>query len=158
MLKKTVEYSDFLGNQRSKVLYFHLTQTDLQRMIMAESYTDNTRDEDDPDRVRETLTKRIQGVADRGNGKELLELFDWLVQNSYGIIDEDGETFTKSEEIYQKWTMTASYDAFFTNLMNDTDAMTEFVNGIVPRDLKEKADPEFKRHAEELASRRNQGV
>lgn len=162
MLKKKIEYKDYMGQQRSKILYFHISMTDAQRMILKESTLvgDESGDMDKAE-VRDGLSARIQGVMDRGQGAEMLELFDWLVSNAYGIIEDDGETFAKSTEIYEKWTRTASYDAFFNKLMMSTEMMTEFINGIFPEELRgddQKLDPEFARHREALASRENPTV
>ena len=87
-----------------------------------------------------------------------MELFDWLVKSAYGVILDDGETFDNNNpERYRLWTKTASYDKFFTMLVNDTDLMTEFFNGVFPKDFlaspETKQDPEFSRHREELAAR-----
>ena len=159
MLKKRVEYKNFLGNPMVKDLYFHISATDAQRMMMRETtFVTDESGEIDKDKIREGLSARISATMNRGIGKEILELFDWLVENAYGIIGDDGESFEKSSEVYKAWTKTASYDAFFTNLLQDTDAMTEFVNGIFPEELRKrgeesKLDPEFAAHRAALASR-----
>lgn len=158
MFKKVVKYTDFNGNEKSRSLYFHISMSDAHRMIMEESVIvrkDDTKEHtDDNMEVFEGLSSRIRAVMDRGIGKEILELFDWLIQKSYGEIAEDGETFKKSPGVYENWKSTASYDAFFNDLMTDTNAMTEFVNNIFPKEMREMQDPEFKSHQAALDARR----
>ena len=160
MLKKRIEYKDFLGQPRAKDLYFNLSESDVQRMMLKEAYFVADADGNvDPDQVRNGMVARIEGVMERGIGKEIVELFDWLVTHAYGEILDDGETFDNNNpERYAAWTKTASYDVFFTTLVNDTDMMTEFFNGIFPKNFlgkktENKQDPEFSRHREELAAR-----
>lgn len=160
MLKKKIEYKDFLGNDRAKTLYFHISTSVAARMVMSEATMDvenfDSVDKAQVSDIRDGLAVRIRGVASRGNGGELLELFDWLVQHAYGEIEDDGETFAQSPERYNKWRQSASYDAFFNELVTDTDMMSEFVNGVFPEELQmkgENLDPEFKTHRKNMDSR-----
>lgn len=157
MLKKTIQYKDFLDNDRSKTLYFHISTADAIRMMMSESDidTENLPEDMDPQDpkavrfVRDGLSTRIRGVMTRGRGREILELFDWLVSKAYGEIEDDGETFLQSEQIFEDWKNTASFKYFFEQLVTDTDLMTEFVNNVFASDLgikTEKPDPEFASH------------
>lgn len=159
MLKKKIAYKDYLGNERTRTLYFHISTTVATRMVMSEA-TLNVEEVEGEDPkvsdVRDGLAARIRGVAERGNGREMLDLFDWLVQHAYGEIEDDGESFNQSQEVYDKWRKSASYDAFFSELVNDTGKMTEFVNKVFSEELRinqENLDPEFKRHREAMDSR-----
>lgn len=162
MLKKNIEYKDFFGNDRKKTLYFHISTTEMLRMVMAESDVDTDAlpegmsavDPQAAKYVKDGLSKRIKGVMTRGKGGEILELFDWLTAHAYGEIGDDGETFVQSKETFEAWTHTASYSYFFERLVTETDLMTEFVNGVFPEEMMAKAealDPEFARHREALA-------
>lgn len=138
-------------------MYFHISKTRATRMILSEADIDLSDYEEgkEPDvgKVRDGLSSRIRGVMSRGKGSEILELFDWLVSNAYGEIGDDGETFEQSDELYKKWMNTASYDKFFSDLVTDTDQMTEFVNKIFPEELQmaeKNLDPEFATHRKRL--------
>lgn len=149
MLKKEVVYEDFDGETQTKVLHFNLTKAELSRMIMDEM----TFGENEDDEPVNGLSERINNVIARRSGKELMEMFDWLIEKSYGV--REGERFVKSEELFEEFTQTAAYDAFYMELLTDTDAMIEFVNGVMPKDVAErmKDDPEFQRHTKELRDR-----
>lgn len=162
MLKKNVTYTDYFGFEKTKTLYFDISAADMLRMFMNEADIDRDAmpeglDPSDPEAakyVKEGLSKRINDVVKNGRGKEILELFDWLVAAAYGEISDDGESFDQSEYLYEQWTKTAVYKKFFEALVTDTALMTEFVNGIFGDALKnETKDPEFARHREELAKR-----
>lgn len=159
MLKKKIAYKDYLGNERTRTLYFHISTTVATRMVMSEA-TLNVEEveggEPKASDIRDGLAVRIRGVAERGNGREMLDLFDWLVQHAYGEIEDDGESFNQSQEVYDKWRKSASYDAFFSELVSDTDKMTEFVNKVFSEELRinqENLDPEFKSHRKAMESR-----
>lgn len=149
MLKKEVVYEDFDGETQTKVLHFNLTKAELSRMIMDEM----TFGENEDDEPVNGLSERINNVIARRSGKELMEMFDWLIEKSYGV--REGERFVKSEELFEEFTQTAAYDEFYMELLTDTDAMIEFVNGVMPKDVAErmKDDPEFQRHTKELRDR-----
>lgn len=159
MLKKKIAYKDYLGNERTRTLYFHISTTVATRMVMSEATLNVEEVEGEDPKVsdiRDGLALRIRGVAERGSGREMLDLFDWLVQHAYGEIEDDGESFNQSQEVYDKWRKSASYDAFFGELVNDTEKMTEFVNKVFSEELRinqENLDPEFKSHREAMESR-----
>ena len=159
MLKKKIAYKDYLGNERTRTLYFHISTTVATRMVMSEATLNVEEVEGEEPKVsdiRDGLAVRIRGVAERGNGREMLDLFDWLVQHAYGEIEDDGESFNQSQEVYDKWRKSASYDAFFSELVNDSDKMTEFVNKVFSEELRinqENLDPEFKSHRKAMDSR-----
>lgn len=149
MFKTTVNYTDLLDNKRSKALYFHIFKHKAERMALE----DVSVDKQDPSEVVGGIQARIISVFQIGTVEQILELFDWLVKESYGVIEDDGETFVQSEEDYDRWTQSASYDAFMSKLRRDSEFQQKFVNGIF--DLKEdqQNDPEYARHREELAKR-----
>lgn len=155
MLKKTVKYTNFLGEERTKDLYFAITSADGIRMVFSEA----ERGESDED-LRDGFARRIVRIANHGSPKELVDMFDEFIKASYGEIEDDGETFNQSEEVYEKFRSSAAFKQFYEDLMTDTNAMIEFVNGIFPKEWTEAAqkDPEFARHREELEKRARQDM
>lgn len=148
-------YKDFLGNERQKTLYFHISTTRYRAMLMEHV----SFDPDDPKKIIDTFRPYLDGIMKRGNGKELLEFFDWLLENSYGEIGEDGEHFYQGRLIFDKWVQSASYMAFVDDLFTRPNAASEFFNAVMPTTLPEDTpdqpplDPEFNRHREEMAKR-----
>ena len=154
MFKHTVRYDNFFGVASQKTLFFAISKTNAIRMAMEESSMDQ--DESDEKKVFEGLGARIQTTVKRGNGKEIWDLFQWLLLNSYGEIGEDGESFDQSPELFDKWTKTASYNAFMVELLESPTLSTDFVNSIFPFKVSDlDDDPEFRTHKEKLKERRN---
>ena len=154
MFKHTVRYKNFHGVDSVKTLTFAVTKSNLARMGIERSTIEIG--EDNQQRVNEGLGAYIQNTVASGSGAEIWELFQWLLRNSYGVIAEDGESFDQGEDVFERWTKTASYDAFMSELMESETLSTDFMNNIFPfRVTDPNADPEFKRHREELEKRRN---
>lgn len=154
MFKHTVRYQNFFGVESSKTLYFAISKTNMTRMAIEESRLEVG--DGDEKEVREGLSKRIQSTVASGSGRDIWDLFQWLLLNAYGEIGEDGETFEQGPEIFEKWTKTASYDAFMSELFESETLSSDFVNSIFPfKVTDDKADPEFARHQEELKKLRN---
>lgn len=161
MLETTVKYKNFKGEEREQTLTFYITETQIIRMMLNESEIDmdgvdvESGEAPEVTKYRQGLSDRIEQVMSRGKGKEILELFDWLMENAYGVISDDGERFEQGPELFAEFKKTAVYAEFWRGLVYDTDRMTEFVNGIFPESVRKameenKEDPEFKSHREAL--------
>ena len=150
-------YTDRRGNRRTKTLYFHISEDRAERMALAETTFYNLTDGEGAEHVNAYvgLKDRITGTMDRGDGNEMLAMWDWLVDNSYGELSDDGDSFDQNPELLRKWKTTDSYSDFMTRLRRDEKFAIPFFNGIFPESMSEKAkeDPEFARHREELTKR-----
>lgn len=129
MLKKTITYSDFNGNELTDDFYFNLTQAEAVEL----NYS-----------VEGGLEAYVNGITKSQNYKEAIELFKKLIQLSYGVKSPDGKRFIKNQQILDEFMETEAYSNLFIELATDTDAAAEFVNGIAPKALpspKGKAAP-----------------
>lgn len=145
MLRKEIVFEDFDGEVQEEVHHFNLSKSDLSRLVLEEM----TFGENEDDKPVDGLSERIANVIKRRDGKELVRFFEWLIEVSYGV--REGNKFIKSPELSQDFKHTAAYDALFMELVTDTDAIVDFVNGIMPKDIVE--DPEFQSHREEFENR-----
>lgn len=134
MIKRTINYTDFDGNQRTEDAYFNMTRTEL----LAFSF-------DIPDDV--TNAVNANNVDIEAAGAKLLEklgksgIFNFvkdLVFKAYGKKSEDGRRFIKSNEFSTEFTQTLAYDEFMIDLFSDDKKATEFINGIIPAEMAEK--------------------
>ena len=150
-------YIDQRDNKRTKTFYFYISEDRAERMALAETTFYNLTDGEGADGVNAYvgIKDRVDGTMRRGNGLEMLAMWDWLVDNSYGELSDDGESFDQDPELLRKWKTTDSYSDFMTLLRRDEKFAIPFFNGIFPADMtaKAKEDPEFARHREELAKR-----
>lgn len=117
MLKKTMKYTDYNGEEQERDFYFHLNKAELLEMELS------------ADGGLEAMIKRLM---EEKNGKKIVEIFKDLILKSYGEKTVDGR-FTKSEELSKKFSETAAYPELFTELATDAEAASAFVNGIVPQ-------------------------
>lgn len=120
MLKKTITYEDFNGNQRTEDLYFNLTKAELMEMELS---------------ADGGLEATINKIISAQDGKEIMELFKGLVLKAYGEKSLDGKTFDKSPEVKNRFLNSQAYSDIFMELATDSDKATEFFNGIIPKDL-----------------------
>lgn len=127
MLKKTITYTDYNGNERTEDFYFNLNKTELTKMQLS---------------VNGGLDTMIQTVIDTKDNATLMKIFDDLIMKSYGKKHADGIQFEKSEEISRVFSQTEAYNVLFMELCTNAKAAAEFVNGIIPHDLVEEIEKE----------------
>ena len=129
MIKKTVTYTDFDGNERTEDFYFHLTEQELTEWEMS---------------VDGGLSGLIMKMANSKDDKKLTELLKELLIKSYGVKTPDGRGFIKNEEVLNNFIYTQAFSDIYMELATDDKATSEFVNGVIPASLIEKANKEMK--------------
>ncbi len=120
MIKKTITYVDYDGQTRTEAFYFNLNKVELTKMQLG---TDGGFAE---------FLKRITAAKDTA---AMLKVITDLVENSYGEKQLDGKRFRKDKELTNAFIESPAYEALFMELVQNTDAMTEFVKGILPADM-----------------------
>lgn len=118
MLKKTITYTDYNGNERTETFYFNLTQAEVVEM---ETGTNGG------------MAEMIQRVVDAKDMPSLIKIFKDIVLRAYGEKSPDGKRFVKSEEISTAFSQTEAYSQIFMELATDDKAAVDFVNGIIPK-------------------------
>lgn len=117
MLKRTIEYTDYKGNERTEDFYFNMSKAELAEMELT---TDGG------------LTDYIEKIIKAKDQSQIVILFKDLLLKSYGEKSEDGRRFIKSEELSTAFSQTEAYSILFMELASDAEKAAEFVNGIVP--------------------------
>lgn len=120
MLKKTITYTDYEGNERTEDFYFNLSKAELMEMELSSSGG------------MEKYIKRI--INERDNAK-IVAIFKELVLKAYGVKSDDGKRFIKSEQLRDEFSQTEAYSDLFFELATNADAASDFVNGIIPKNL-----------------------
>lgn len=116
MIKKTINYVDFNGNNRTDEYYFHLSVPEATRIAARFG--------------EEGWEAGIKRVVDSGNFEEVLSIFEDVILTSYGEKSADGRAFNKNETIKTNFENSQAYAELFEELVNDPDAMTKFSEGI----------------------------
>lgn len=145
MLKKTVTYTDFDGNERTETLHFNLTQTELIDMAMGLPGGVAETLGDDPSK----LDPETAGIAlmNKLGGQGIINFIKDLVLRSYGEKSEDGRRFIKDEKITKEFSQTLAYDAIIMEFMTDDVAAAEFINKIIPASVLDKMATNMKGNA-----------
>lgn len=131
MLKKTIKYVDFEGNDREEPFHFNLSKAELMEMQLSSN---------------EGLEKMIQRIVDTQDAPQIVAMFKKIILQSYGEISSDGkrELFRKKavdgHKLADDFEQTEAYSELFMELSTNPDAASEFIKGILPRDL-QGADP-----------------
>lgn len=118
MLKRTITYTDYDDVVRTEDFYFNLTKTEATEIELG---TDGG------------MTKRIEQIIAAKDTKRILTIFKDMILLAYGEKSPDGRRFVKSKEISEAFSQTPAYDILFQELTKDTEAVTAFVNGIIPQ-------------------------
>ena len=127
MIKKTVTYTDFNGNERTEDFYFNLTQVELAELDLGVSG------------VSGGLLGLLKKIVREKDQRQIVEYFKKIVLMAYGEKSVDGRRFVKSEEIRNGFAPTEAYSKIFMELAQDADKAAEFVNGIMPKEVAEEA-------------------
>lgn len=123
MIKKTITYIDYNGNERTEDHYFDLSKAELMEMQLS---------------INGGFDALLQQIIDAKDVPTLAKLFKDLILKSYGKKHVDGIQFEKSEEISRVFSQTGAYSELYMELMTDSKKAAEFVNGIIPKGLVEQ--------------------
>lgn len=133
MIKKTVNYTDFDGNQVSEDLYFNMMQTEALEfgMELPEEVIKSVGDGTNVD-VNAASLELVKTLG----GKGIYNFIKKLVLMSYGV--REGKAFIKNDKIREEFEHSLAFDTFFMELMSNDEAAAEFVNGVLPATLADK--------------------
>ena len=126
MLKKTITYTDFNGEEIKEDFYFHLSKAEIMEMQLEKEGG---------------LAQMIQKIVDTKDVPQIIKVFKELIFKSYGVKSDDGKRFIKSEELSRAFSQTQAYSDLFMELATNADSAAAFVNGIIPQDLQSKELP-----------------
>jgi hypothetical protein len=118
MLKKTIKYIDFDGNERTEDFHFNLTKAEVTEMELSH---------------KGGLLKTIEKVIQTQDHKQIVDIFKDLILRSYGEKSPDGRRFVKSQELKDSFVQTEAYSDLFMELASDAQMASAFVNGIIPQ-------------------------
>lgn len=122
MLKKTVTYEDFNGNQVTEDFYFHLSKAELMEMELSEEGG---------------FANSLKKIVADADGKNIVETFKWIILQSYGEKSDDGRRFIKSDELRKEFEQHVAFSEMFIEFATDAKAAAEFIRGVVPAGLEQ---------------------
>jgi hypothetical protein len=124
VLKKTITYEDFNGETKTEDFFFHLSKAELVELELSH---------------QGGLSASLQRIIDAEDGKGIVQEFKNIILSAYGKKSDDGRRFIKNQQIREEFESTEAYSALFMELVTDTDAAVEFINGVIPAGMAEEA-------------------
>ncbi len=118
MLKKTITYTDYDGNERTEDFYFNLNKAEVMEMEMG---------------TTGGMTKMLERIVAEQDSRRIIEVFKEMIVRSYGVKSPDGKRFMKSPELADAFTQTEAYSNLFMELATNHEAAAAFINGIIPQ-------------------------
>ena len=118
MLKKTIKYTDYDGNEREEDFYFNLSKAEVTEMELSKEGG---------------MSEYIKKISAAQNAPELIKLFKEIITKSYGEKSLDGKRFIKNKELTEAFIQTEAYSELFIELASNADAASAFINGITPK-------------------------
>lgn len=125
MLKKTIKYTNYDGAEREKDFFFNLKKSELVDLQYKTS---------------KGFITYIEEITKAGDNSELWKAFRDIVLMAYGEKSDDGERFMKSPEISKAFEETEAFSVLIMELIEKDGAASDFINGIMPKDLTEKSE------------------
>lgn len=120
MLKKTITYTDYNGNERTEDFYFNLSKAEIVEMELG---------------VTGGFAEMLQNIVKSQDSPSIVKIFKDLVLKAYGEKSSDGKRFIKSEELSTAFSQTEAYSILFMELATNSEEAAKFINGIIPTDL-----------------------
>ena len=117
MLKKTIAYTDYDGNDRKEDFFFNLNKAEIVELELG---------------TTGGLTKTLEKIVQEKDNKRIVEYFKSIILKAYGEKSADGRRFVKSQELRDAFEQTEAYAELFMELSSDAKAAAEFISGIVP--------------------------
>ena len=125
MLKKTIKYTDYSGNEREEDFYFNLNKTELMEMAISK--------DGGLDVVLQRLMQKLEV-------REIFAIIKELILKAYGEKSDDGKIFEKSPELSHRFECTEAFNVLFMELVEDSDKALAFINALFPEDVRKKIE------------------
>ena len=133
MVKKTVTFPDFEGKEVTKDFYFNLSKMEFRVLDR---------------KIPGGLQNMINQIMTEKDEDRMIDLLDILILESYGEKAEDGR-FVKEDRFGRRlssfFKVSEAWDVLFMNLVKNEKELSEFLTGIVPKDVAEMAEEEAKK-------------
>lgn len=128
MISKNIKYTDYNGVEREETFLFNLSKAELMEMELG---------------TTGGLTEIIKKIIETKDQPSIIKIFKELVLKAYGEKSADGKRFIKMDEnghpLSRQFAETEAYSVLFMELATDDAKAAEFVNGIIPADVAQKA-------------------
>jgi hypothetical protein len=126
MYTKNVTYVDFNDVTRTEILDFNFSEAELVEMEFGEN---------------DSLSASLERVVAAQDPATIIREFKRLILAAYGTRSEDGRHFVKSPDKAELFKQSGAYNALFMEFATNADSAALFINGVIPKSLREKMIP-----------------
>ena len=126
MVRKDITYTTYDDVVITEPFYFNLTKAELLEMELSQ---------------QGGFQGFLKLMVDAKDQPTLIRLTKELLLKSYGEKTPDGKRLMKSAEISHNFECSPAYEIMFMMLATDDEKAAEFVNAIIPADIKVDAKP-----------------
>lgn len=130
MLKKTIKYENFNGEEVTEDFYFNLTKAEVIKMELE---------------TPGGYAEKLKAMYLKKDIPLIMKYMNEIVLDAYGVKSPDGRKFMKSAEIRADFEATNAYSQLLYELLTDADKATEFIKGIFPVEANAEAIEEAKK-------------
>ena len=124
MVVEKIKYTDFNGLEREEEFMFNLTEAEITEMELT---------------TAGGLSDSIKKIIAAQDTPQIIKVFKMLLLKSYGEKSADGRRFVKSDKLSEEFAQTNAYSQLLMKLATDDKAAVDFINGIMPDSMQEKA-------------------
>lgn len=132
MFKKTITYTDFDDNERTESYYFHMNKAEAYDWLLGL-----------PTETRAKMQAAVEEQNASLSESEILAMMHYirdLILTSVGEKSEDGRRFVKTDDYRKEFSQTEAFAQIYSELMENSDEASAFINGVMPKDLVEAAE------------------
>ena len=130
MIKQTVAYTNFEGEEVRSTYYFNLTMAEIV----------------DLETQGKGFSNRLRNIINEKDSRKIVEIVKEIILLSYGKRNEDGD-FIKNSTVREAFASSEGYSALFMELAFDEKKLAAFVNGVMPKQMLDKVEM-LKKHPE----------
>ena len=138
MVKKTLTYPDYDGEEVTKDCYFNLSKMEFRELDR---------------KIPGGLQNMIDRIRTEKDTDRMLDLLSVLILASYGEKTDEGK-FVKEDldgrKLCSYFKVSEAWDVLFLRLLGNEDELTDFLTGIVPKDIAESARSEMEKEKANL--------
>jgi hypothetical protein len=137
MIRKEIQFKNYNDETEKGVFYFNMSKGELvmQQMGAIDQHTESFQDK------LEKIAKNLQGQA-------LVNTLKEIIFDAYGEKTTDGKNFVKVRNgvhLVENFLSSGAYSELIVELLSSADGMAEFVNGLMPADLRDQVNQEVNR-------------
>lgn len=121
MIKKTITYVDYDGNQRTEDFFFHLNEAELTEMRLSKLGG---------------LEIFLERIIKEQNAPEIIKNIKEIILRAYGQKSDDGKYFMKTPELAKAFECSEAYPVLFMDVCQSPDTANEFFLGILPEKIR----------------------